>query len=198
MSDRVQTDMMIDLECAGPAPDGAIVSIGFCLFTLPYDANLIEPKILHQGRIPVDVQSCLDIGMKIDAKTMGEFWFKQPEEVRNLWGEPHASGIHEALGRLNRLYVSSTYSMIDRANVWAYPATYDLSILDRAYVLSGKAPAWGRQHLLCARSAVKALGYDRNTAVIPPEFQSKHLPENDAVRQAIQLQQAWKLRKVPG
>ena len=185
-------DMMIDLECAGPAPNGAIVSIGYCFFALDRMKNSTEftygPVSDDAfGRIPVQVQSCVDIGMEIDEKTMREFWLKQPDAVRNLWGESGAVPIQQALQTLNARYQRSCFYP-NKPNVWAYPATYDLSILDRAFVLSGIQPNWGRQQYLCARSVMKGLMFDRDKVQMPLEWQVKHLPENDAVRQAIQLQ----------
>jgi hypothetical protein len=185
MSRRIE--MMIDLECAGPAPNGAIVSIGYCFFAL--ERGTIGPLEGKDcvGRIPVQVQSCVDIGMEIDENTMREFWLKQPDEVRALWGESGAVPIDQALRTLSARYQQNKFGD-NYLNIWAYPATYDLSILDRAFVLCKLRPSWGRQQYLCARSALKGIGFDRSTVVIPEQWSTKHVPELDAVRQAIQLQ----------
>lgn len=187
MSRRIE--MMIDLECAGPAPNGAIVSIGYCFFAL--EKGTIGPLEGKDavGRIPVQVQSCVDIGMEIDENTLREFWLKQPDEVRNLWGESGAMPIDQALYALSARYQRFKFDG-NYLNIWAYPATYDLSILDRAFVLAKVARPFGRQQYLCARSALKGIGFDRSTVVIPEKWSTKHVPELDAVRQAIQLQVA--------
>lgn len=190
MADR-RLDLMIDLECAGPAPHGAIVSIGWCCFSLDGKMNstgtALGPASNDSfGRYDVIVESCVEIGMKIDPDTI-KWWLNQDPEVRRLWNPPGAIPVHDALRKLtheySRLSVGQPGSML-----WAYPATYDLSILDYAITLSGITKAFDRRHYGCSRSVMKALGYRRSDELVPPQWRTKHLPENDAVRQAIQLQ----------
>jgi hypothetical protein len=188
-------DMMIDLECAGGAPDGAIVSIGWCIFALDGLPNATGDTLgpvsdAAYGRIAVNVQSCLDIGMEIDERTLREFWFKQPEAVRRLWGESNAITIQQALRQVNDIYCGHCTGGRQDGYVWAYPSTYDLSILDRAYELSGTERKFGRKDYLCSRSVMKGIGYRRTDEKIPEKWREKHLPEKDAVRQVIQLQLA--------
>lgn len=191
MSRRI--DLMIDLECAGPAPNGAIVSIGWCAFALDGKKNSTGSKIgpvsnLAVGRIDVIVQSCIDIGMEIDSDTVG-WWFRQDPEVRALWNAPGAVPIREALRQINQRYLDNcTLGSGGPGVIWAYPSTYDLSILDRAVTLCGMKMDFGRKDYLCSRSVMKGLGYRRSDERIPARWRQKHLPENDAVRQAIQLQ----------
>lgn len=186
-------DLMIDLECAGPAPNGAIVSIGWCAFALDGLVNstgeaLGPVSASAVGRIDVIVESCAEIGMEIDADTVG-WWFRQDPEVRALWNAPGAVPIREALRQLNQRYIDScTLSTAGPGLIWAYPSTYDLSILDRAITLCKMPMAFGRKDYLCSRSVMKGLGYRRSDENIPAQWRQKHLPENDAVRQAIQLQ----------
>lgn len=181
-------DIMLDLETAGPAPDGAIVSIGWCVFDR--DRGPLGPVPGYEPRrVDVIVESCLDIGMVIDPDTV-KWWLSQEAEVRRLWNAPGAVPIREAL----RVFAAE-FAKLDAASpsghsplIWAYPATFDLSIFDRAYQLAEMPKGFDRRTYACSRSVMKALGYRRSDERVPKQWRAKHLPEADAVRQAIQLQ----------
>lgn len=179
-------DLMIDLECAGKAPDGAIVSIGWCVFDR--DGKVVGPygPMCH-GRIDVIVDSAVDKGMKLDADTIA-WWFKQEPSTRRLWNAPGAKPLDDALRSLAQVWYDRCQPNPAAGWVWAYPATYDLTILDRAYSLCGFRTPWERKNLMCSRSVMKALGFKRDGVGVPEQWRRKHDPEADAVRQVIQLQ----------
>lgn len=194
-------DMMIDLETAGPAPDGAIIAIGWCIFDRDASAMFGKEEygVLDCGRICVDTATCLDIGMGYDADTL-RWWMQQEPPVQALWTAKDRVSLSAALDTLNNRYYDSCMLGAEPGFVWAYPSTFDLSIIMRAYDLTGVKPAFHRKHLMCARSVMKAMGYRREDERIPGVTKllanderelfigEKHLPEQDAIRQAIQLQ----------
>lgn len=180
--------IMLDIETAGPAPDGAIVSIGFAIFTLDGDGPI------RSGRFDVDVQSCVDVGMKLDPDTIA-WWLRQDPPVRALWSSPKRRVLKEALTLLHTV-IWETERLGNRTPIWAYPATFDLTIIDRAFVLCGyDGIRPRRQDYMCSRSVMKALGYRRNDKCVPSEWRRKHDPEADAVRQVYQLQDCIRWNK---
>lgn len=196
-------DLMLDIEAAGPAPDGAIVSIGWATFdrlarrpedTAPGTPSCPCYHVPAYGRIAIDVQSCLNIGMKIDPDTV-RWWLEQPEEIRQLWRKcDSASAYHigDALLMLQKIWQEQCDLSITgepESLVWAYPSVFDLGIIHFAACECGIKPWTWKVHS-CSRSVMKALDYRRKDEQVPECFREQHKPELDAARQAIQLQMA--------
>lgn len=185
--------MMIDLETAGPAPDGAIVSIGWCAFDINAVKKGPQGNGFAYGRINVNVASSVAAGMKLDPSTIGDFWLKQDTLVRNLWNAEDAKRLDVALVMLREEYGSRCERSPKPGLLWAYPATFDLTILDRAYELTGVArPFRAWQDYCCSASVMKGLELRRDESLKKrfPSLMAKHLPEIDAARQAVELQYA--------
>lgn len=173
-------DLMIDLETlSGFCVQGAIVSIGWCIF------DPFGHMIHDSGRIDVDAQTSIGAGMVADWKTI-QWWFKQCKEVRDLACKT-GDDIRTALQAIN--YV---YSANNCACVWGYPATYDLAVLESASHLTKVGLAWDRRAHRDALTIYNLLGRgDRQGAkrAVSHSIKGvKHDPEYDARRQAMQVQ----------
>ncbi|PCJ51987.1 MAG: ATPase [Planctomycetota bacterium] len=77
MHNRVH--VMVDIETLGTGSNAAIVSIGACLFTLGNG-----PDGLNTFYQRVDLRSCLDAGMDVDARTVLWWLERSPEALLEL------------------------------------------------------------------------------------------------------------------
>jgi len=69
------TDVMLDLETMGKKSNAAIVSIGAVEF------DIETGKTGREFYKVVDLQSCLDLGLKVEASTI-YWWLMQSEAAR--------------------------------------------------------------------------------------------------------------------
>ncbi len=115
---------MIDLETMGTVSNSAIVSIGAVKFT---------NKILDSFYCNVDLQSCIDVGLKCDGDTI-LWWLKQSKQARfSLSINPNT--LQEALVSLSN-WMGQCYE------VWGNGATFDNVILSNAYFAVGLPQPW--------------------------------------------------------
>lgn len=121
--------IMVDLETLGTESDSVIMSIA----AVPFD--------LQSGRTGtpyytnVDIQSCLDVGLKISGSTLA-WWMKQNSAAitRLLSGE--SKSLSMALVGLRDAFTW------DAAHVWGNSARFDLGILESAYLKCHTTIPW--------------------------------------------------------
>lgn len=121
MSERV----MIDIETLGTDPGAAIVSIGAVRFS-------ISEGITDELFVSVDIESCQQAGLDIDANTLA-WWLGQSAAARDQLSG--GDGLEAALGDL-RAFVGGA------GEVWANSPSFDLEILAAAYDAVGEEPPW--------------------------------------------------------
>lgn len=196
-------NLMVDIETLGSSMlNPVIVEIGWAVF---------DPEgqgVESSGSIMVDPQSCLDIGMLVEAETL-QFWMEQPDEARLAVFDDtkHRVSIHDALLELGRAYASTEYG-----EIWSNPADFDLAILREAFYRCNKSPelisvtslfrlskphpSWDRRRTKCVRTLLWATGTDRNAVdeTITEEL-IPHLGEHDCIRQCYWVQAAMRNRK---
>ena len=115
---------MIDIETLGLNPGSAILSIG---------AKRFDLDGLGDGfSCIVDLESCQEAGLQIDANTL-EWWLSQDSEVQHIL----TGGIElkDALENLSRFYGDCT-------EVWANSPAFDCSHLEEAYDAVGIPEPW--------------------------------------------------------
>ena len=139
-----EENIMIDIETLGGTPDGVILSIGAVRFD--------DKSIFDDFYVNVTIQSCLDVGMKIDPKTI-EWWFGQSDAARSALFVDTIS-ITDAMNRLREWFKKSA----DKKIVWANGAAFDLAIVRRAFDLTGVGCPfhWGNE--MCMRP-IRRIGY---------------------------------------
>ena len=116
---------MIDIETLGTDPGAAIVSIGAVRFT-------VDGGIEDELFVSVDVESCQDYGLRIDASTV-IWWLGQSADAREqLRG---GDDLEHALREL-RAFVDGC------DEVWANSPSFDLTILEAAYECVGLSIPW--------------------------------------------------------
>jgi len=120
MTDRV----MIDLETLGREPGCVICSVGAAKFG--------EREVGETFEASVDITSCQDFGLEIDAETLS-WWLTQSSEARaQLVG---GDGLADVLADLNRF-------IGDADELWANSPSFDLAILEAAFESCGVSAPW--------------------------------------------------------
>lgn len=124
------TDIVIDIETLSLRNTAAILSIGAAAIT-----ESAEPAGLFYERI--DIDSCLDKGMTIDADTLA-WWFKQPTKYMNISG---GMGATDALRNLFAWIIELGYGKDSSAtNIWGNGPEFDNAIIiNAAYRLLPKS-----------------------------------------------------------
>lgn len=143
--------MMIDLETMGTAANAVIAQIGYTIFKQ-------DGAICFQNQINVDIQSCVRCGLQFDGDTI-KWWMHQSDDARKSLFEPAPVSLGTALGTLEAAY--KQYTPI---RVWAYPASFDLAILEYAYRAIGFKTPWHYREIRDARTLIaQALTQDELT-----------------------------------
>lgn len=124
------TDIVIDIETLSLKNTAAILSIGAAAIT-----ESSEPAGLFYERI--DIDSCLDKGMTIDADTLA-WWFKQPAKYMNISG---GTGAANALCNLFAWMTELGYNNdSSTTNIWGNGPEFDNAIIiNAAYRLLPKS-----------------------------------------------------------
>ena len=113
---NLNPNVMLDIETMGTGPTAAIVSIGAAKF----DAN----DIIETFSVNVDLQSCLDHGLTMDAGTV--YWWMNREDAARRSLMSQCKPMEEAL--------QTFADWIDvGSNVWGNGCDFDNVILANAY-----------------------------------------------------------------
>ena len=158
--------IMIDLETMGNGKDAAIVAIGAVRFS----RNGIDKELY----VPVDLQSSLDAGLKMDASTV-LWWMKQNKEAREAITKEDGVALQVALELLAAL-------IDDETTVWCNGASFDFAILATAYRAVGEEVPWKFWNERDFRT-IKKLFSD----VTAPNDETAHNALEDAKNQAEHL-----------
>jgi hypothetical protein len=116
--------LMLDLETMGKRAGCAIVSIGAVEF------DIETGKTGREFYERVGLQSCLDVGLFVEASTI-YWWMQQNEKARLELCEP-AVGIYAALEKLR-----SFVGFLGDYQLWGNGARFDIGILEAAYFACG-------------------------------------------------------------
>jgi hypothetical protein len=122
MTTPLQEHVMLDLETFGTGNNAAIASIGAVKFN--------ADEILDEFHVGVDVESCTNLGLKMDASTV--MW----------WLDPERAEARAALLALERVDLASALLGFsewfgDEKPLWGNGSTFDNIILRSAYTAAG-------------------------------------------------------------
>lgn len=117
--------IMIDIETLGLSPGSAVLSLGAVRFN--------ESGLGDEFHREIDLGSCQDAGLTIDARTL-EWWMEQDESVSEILtgGE-----------RLPDVLTAFTEYYADAVEVWANSPSFDCEVLEAAYDAVGMTEPWG-------------------------------------------------------
>ena len=124
MENRNLGHLMLDLETMGNKSNAAIVSIG----AVEFDINTGEIGKKFYER--VDLQSALDVGLKIDASTL-LWWLQQNEKARN---ELCKSGLNISIALLR---LEKFMKSLGNFFIWGRGVRFDIGLIENAYVAVG-------------------------------------------------------------
>lgn len=172
--------VMIDLETLGVKTDAVIISIAAVKFD-PVSGMTEEPFFSA-----VDIQSCLDIGLRIESGSL-RFWLNQPAEIREVSMPEDAKYLEHALDWLD-LYVEGC------TQFWAYGPMFDIAKLDYVYEKMSRRPVWTYRQPRCVRTILDVASVDLEDFPAP----RLHDPVADCEQQIAAVHAAYrKLGLVP-
>lgn len=131
------SEVMLDLETMGTGGNSAIVSIGACFFD--------NDEIRGNWYRNVDLQSCIDAGMKVTGDTV-MWWLKQSLEARDALQDSPIP-LKGALGELKGAF--ENHGVV---YVWGNGASFDNILLADAYRAVGMEPPWEFWNDRCYRT----------------------------------------------
>lgn len=171
--------IMLDLETFGTRPGCAIRSIGAVVFDL-------EGFIGAEFYQNVDLQSCLDAGLKIEAATLA-WWDKQSTEARAALADKQAT-LRDAAGRFHMWFANQS-----GIYVWSHGANFDEPIWTAAIAAIGGRVPWKFWNVRCTRTAFDLNHFDPRSVTRAGTY---HNALDDAAYQARCVQAAVKQGRV--
>lgn len=123
------TDCSIDIETLGTTPDCVILSIGAVFFN--------QSTIQGTLYLELDVQDQLDRGRIVSSDTL-HWWVKQGARAQEVFHNTAKLPLLLALRELKHAYAHYP----DLQRVWAKGPSFDLAILDHAYLQVHLTPPW--------------------------------------------------------
>lgn len=136
--------VMLDLETMGNRSNSAIVSIG----AVEFDINTGE--LGREFYRKIDLKSCLDKGMKINADTLN-WWLMQNESARKMVAEGQGSELSHALYEF-KLFL--TLLDVNKVKVWGNSVRFDCGILQDAYTACNESEPWNFRNEMDVRTLV--------------------------------------------
>lgn len=128
--DKDNKHIMIDIETMGTSCISAIASIGAVSFDM-------KGEIVSRYHMGVDLQSCVNAGLEIDASTV-RWWLKQCKENQDRLLALKTKTLKEAL-----LGLFDSFAPLNnfKTCVWSHGSNFDTVILENACKLVG-VPVW--------------------------------------------------------
>ncbi len=132
--------LMLDIETMGNESFSSIISMG----ALEFDIN--TGKTGKEFYVNVDLQSCLDYGLTVNASTI-MWWMKQSEQARKDFVEKTPLRIEAALLDFCQ-FCNKEYQ------IWGNSARFDCGILQNAYNKLSIPIPWDFRKERCVRTLV--------------------------------------------
>jgi len=123
--------IMVDLETFGTDNDSVICSIG----AVEFDIN--TGKTGREFYEKIDIQSCLDAGMKVKGSTL-MWWLQQSENARKELYSAKTITLISALSR----FTDFINDVGIHSQIWGNSNRFDLGILQNAYKSAGLDIPW--------------------------------------------------------
>lgn len=174
----IYTDVMLDLETLGNKSNAALLSIGAVEF------NIETGETGREFYQVIDLQSCLDVGLKINGGTF-YWWMKQSNAARDAVCEKSAS-IQDVLKDFN-IWMEDR---VDKVNVWGNGARFDIGLLEDAYVACGydNMPWYFRSE----RDVRTLVAFAPEIKANYPNIGVEHNPIDDCKFQIRYCHETWK------
>lgn len=165
--------IMLDLETLGVCNNPVILSIGAAKFD--------ENGVFDTFYTVVDVKSCTDCGLQIEASTVG-WWMRQSEAAKAVFSHPSKQQLYDAL------FSFFTWAGRDQKRpIWSNGANADLVWLKSAVKALDMELPWTFQDERCYRTILAA--FPGRAKVSNPG--TAHRADCDAKYQAEVLVAIW-------
>lgn len=179
--EKVFEHVMLDLETMGNKSNAALISIGAVAF------DIITGETGREFYNRIDLQSCLDRGLVINASTL-YWWLTQNRQAQ----EEVAKGGDDLAAVLEgfEFWLRGT---VKRVKLWGNGARFDIGLLEDAYVACGyKEMPWGFRNERDLRTLV-AFAPEIKT-LVTTEWKNKmieHHPIDDCKMQIAYASEIW-------
>ena len=174
---------MIDLETMSTAADAAILSIGI----QPFDPRAQGIDEAAGAVIHVDLQACMNAGLRVDAATV-MWWMTQTDDARAALVAREPVMLSEALRELTAF--GQRNGGWSWAKVWGNGAAFDIPILETAFRRCRLDIPWAYNNVLDVRT-MKWLAPD--VPKVTPRV--AHDALSDAQAQALYVQDCYRVIK---
>ena len=165
---------MIDIETMGNTPGAAILSIGAVFIK---DGKLAEEFYQH-----IDLESCLEIGLKMDAGTV-QWWMQQSDDARDVITKGLGGRADLVLCNFHHWVYAVVGNDLSGVQVWGNSSTFDVVLMEEAFRKAHIAIPWKFWGHRCYRTLKNLF-----PGVPKPEFTGiKHHALDDAKFQALHL-----------
>lgn len=174
------TDVMLDLETMGNKSNTAIVSIGAVEF------NMETGETGREFYEVVDLQSCLDVGLKVQASTI-YWWLMQNETARKR--------ICTDCQLIQKVLISFNLWMencVKDVKIWGNGARFDIGILEDAYVACNMKTPWNFRSEMDVRTLV---AFAPEVKANMPFTGVYHDPVDDCKHQIKYCVEIWNMLK---
>lgn len=179
MKNKKYPHLMIDLETMGQGANAVICSIA----AVPFHMDGTTGDYFSQN---VDIQSCLDAGLKVDGSTI-YWWMEQNQEARKALLQ-HRKPLPQVL--LNLI----SFIGLERGpgfKIWGKGPSFDMGILADAYRACKLDIPWRYSKERCVRTELD--GYEELVKQNVPFEGERHTAYSDAFYQILQV--SWVQRK---
>lgn len=122
-------NLMVDLETTDTIAGSAILSIGAVAFD---DKEIAK----EQFYLPIDLASCLEYGLTINADTF-KWWKKQSVEAQAVWFDPNGVSLDRALNAYRNWVMKVTGNNHSKAVLWSNGPEFDAAIMSYAFRKTG-------------------------------------------------------------
>jgi exodeoxyribonuclease VIII len=180
----MNTDIMIDFETLSGRWDGAPVTIGVTKFD-PLGNEEQNPQLEGFYR-RIDLDSCINLGLRVDDSTV-EWWGTQSPEAQE-----------EALGEGTpdnpRLPIETVFDELYKfcwgaKRVWSNGATFDIMMCDYIFGKLGRRSPWDFWQIRDVRTIVD-IGIDPRRKIV-----TQHNAFHDAYDQSLWVQNVYRALK---
>jgi DNA polymerase III epsilon subunit-like protein len=163
-------DLMLDLETMGTKSYSAIVSLAAVPFNM--ETGQVSDKFFYQV---VELQSCLDLNLRINADTL-YWWLSKDKEAQQHISGGFKKPLKEVLELFNRFFMESLTDP-GKATVWGNSAKFDCGILENCYQVAKLKQPWNTWEEADHRTMVNKYGQDIKKSI---KFEGiKHYPVDD-------------------
>jgi hypothetical protein len=177
---------MVDLETLGHTTTAAIASIGAVYFNpdgdLPALADLPSSDRFYAV---INLDSCLSYGLTVDGSTVA-WWLRQQDAQRHEIAGAVETG-QDLRGAMRWLTVWCRALSLNR--VWSHGASFDIPILEYAAKRVGYSLPWHFKDVRDTRTLFDLSGVRYSSG----SGDKAHNALDDAYRQAVVVQKAWKV-----